>query len=149
MDEDWERLTPEIREELTSYAKPEDMLPQLTQRGLLTAYQAARIANGTMQDLILGNYRILERIGVGGMGVVFKAEHIDLRRPVAIKMVAVSSDQDPRILAPLQFRNAGGRSIAASEHRGGDRRGKVRALRPGRAGGSLFRHGIRARPGPG
>ena len=37
---------------------------------------------------VLDNYRILERLGVGGMGVVFKAIHIKLDKVFAIKIIA-------------------------------------------------------------
>ncbi|MFM2089588.1 MAG: Serine/threonine-protein kinase PknB, partial [Planctomycetota bacterium] len=43
----------------------------------------------------LGRYRLVERIGAGGMGEVWAAEHRLLRRPVAIKLVRPELAADP------------------------------------------------------
>src|SRR5262249_23591801 len=47
----------------------------------------------------LGPYRILERIGAGGMGEVFRAHDTRLDRDVAIKVVPDRFAQDPQALA--------------------------------------------------
>ena len=66
-----------------------DGLPALAEalvaRRLLTPYQAGRVRAGVVNGLVLGNFRVLERVGSGGMGVVFRAEHQTFRTPAAIK----------------------------------------------------------------
>ncbi len=47
---------------------------------------------------IAGKYRIIERIGAGGMGEVYRGEHITLHMPVAIKVLHTHRAAEPDIV---------------------------------------------------
>lgn len=47
----------------------------------------------------IGNYKVVEQIGEGGMGVVFMAEHPVIGRKVAIKLLHASFAHDPETVA--------------------------------------------------
>lgn len=87
----------------------------LIDAGLLTEYQVGRVLAGTTHGLVLGNHRVLDRLGAGGTGAVFLAEHIFMKRRVAIKVLRLDEDGDPaqverfyaemRVLAELRHPN--------------------------------------------
>ena len=58
----------------------------LIEMGRLNSYQASQLLAG-QSSLNLGPYRILDSIGQGGMGQVFKAEHLIMGRVVAVKVL--------------------------------------------------------------
>jgi eukaryotic-like serine/threonine-protein kinase len=73
----------------------DDMLSeQLVELGYLNRWQAEQLRRGNTK-FTLGPYRILDAIGHGGMGYVFKGEHGLLGRIEAIKVLP-KSQMDPR-----------------------------------------------------
>ena len=95
--EDWENLSKEAREEIEHAESADTALDLLIRHNLLTIYQANRVRAGTIFGMVLGNYRVLDRLGAGGMAVVFKGEHMELRNQVAIKVLPISPGQDSRL----------------------------------------------------
>jgi serine/threonine protein kinase len=61
----------------------------------------------------LGDFRILREVGRGGMGVVYEAEQMSLRRRVALKVLPFAATMDPRQLK--RFHNEV-RAVASLDH---------------------------------
>jgi len=55
-----------------------------------------------MPDLILGNYEILDRLGAGGMGTVYRARHRRMKRIVAVKILPCNNSEKAQA-AVLRF----------------------------------------------
>src|SRR3954466_1570834 len=51
-----------------------------------------------MEHVIVGSYRLLEKLGEGGMGAVYLAEHTLLGRRAAIKVLLPSLSSDEKIV---------------------------------------------------
>jgi hypothetical protein len=111
--DDWEALPEADRERLHRELDGHSLLAELVERNLLTEFQAKRIETGKVRGLFFGNYRVLDRIGAGGMGVVYKAEHILLRRLSALKVLPNPFDEDVHVLSRFL---AEIRSIAQLQH---------------------------------
>lgn len=73
----------------------EGLARELVRAGKLTKYQAQAVYQGRTKGLVFGEYRVLDKLGEGGMGVVFKAEHRRMKRVVAVKTVAKAALKSP------------------------------------------------------
>ena len=71
---------------------------ELVRKQYLTRWQAEQLLAGRYL-FDLGNYRLIERIGKGGMGDVYKAEQLDHGRMVAIKVLSRRSLTRPGSIA--------------------------------------------------
>src|SRR5262245_43579615 len=85
----------------------------LVQLRKLTPYQAKQLLAGNTRGFFLEKYKILEPIGRGGMGLVFKAEHTMLSRVAAIKVLPRKAASDRESVARFK-REA--RATAQLEH---------------------------------
>jgi eukaryotic-like serine/threonine-protein kinase len=95
----------EIRDQVIGGALPREPLAlanQLVRSQVLTEYQAHRLLKNKPQSLVIGRYVILDRIGSGSMGRVYKARHLLMDRVVALKIIAPEYVSSPRKIARFQ-----------------------------------------------
>jgi len=86
---------------------------KLVQDGLLTSFHARHMLTGKYKGFLLGQYKVLDQIGAGGMGVIFLAEHISMKRQVAIKVLPADKAADTESRERF-YREA--RIVAALDH---------------------------------
>jgi eukaryotic-like serine/threonine-protein kinase len=67
--------------------RPADLAERLNAAAVLTRYQYKKLQVGRAADLLFGPYLILDKIGEGGMGKVYRAVQLRMNRMVALKVV--------------------------------------------------------------
>jgi serine/threonine protein kinase len=92
---------------------PNQLAGILVRDGLLTHFQAEQFLLGKWRRFTIGKYKVLERLGSGGMGSVYLCEHKLMRRRVAVKVLPTAKAEDPSSLDRF-YREA--RAVAALDH---------------------------------
>jgi serine/threonine protein kinase len=89
---------------------------QLVREGLLTPFQVAQLLAGKWKGFLLASrkYKLLERLGAGGMGQVFLCEHVRMKRLVALKVLPIDKIKDDESAVARFEREA--RAAAALDH---------------------------------
>jgi eukaryotic-like serine/threonine-protein kinase len=101
----------------------------LVSRRIITPWQSAMVQRGRADGFFLDRYKILDQIGKGQMGGVYKAVH-SLGQMVALKILPASRAKDQRVLGRFQ-REA--RLLTQLDHPN-----VVRAFQVGESGGRHF-----------
>jgi len=78
--------------------EPEQLAQLMVEHGLLSDWQAKKLRAGKYKGFRLGKYKLLGEIGKGGMSAVYLAEHVLMRRRVAIKVLPKSRVKDTSYL---------------------------------------------------
>jgi len=110
-----DRLSSAIHRVRSTPVGIDQLASSLVQAGLLTRFQVKQVKQGRYKRFTLAEkYRLLELLGVGGMGAVYLCEHSFMHRLVAVKVLPVDKiASDPTALQRF-YREA--RAVAALDH---------------------------------
>lgn len=100
-----ERQIADIKAKILSGEYPFDaheLAGRLVKDRILTQYQVNRFLKNKSHGLVVGRYAILDRLGSGSMGRVYKAHHLLMDRVVALKIIAPEIVSNERVIARFQ-----------------------------------------------
>ncbi|OAI45321.1 hypothetical protein AYO44_02650 [Planctomycetaceae bacterium SCGC AG-212-F19] len=78
--------------------QPQALADLLIRDGLVTHFQVQNFLQGKYLGFVLGNYRILDLLGSGGMSAVYLCEDFKAGKRLALKVLPRSLARDPTIL---------------------------------------------------
>lgn len=105
LDECWNALPESAQSQLRDAPNSVLLLNQLHQQNLITPFQVSRLSYGNTSSLAFGNYRVIEMLGSGAAGRVYKARHALTRRLVAIKVLNAEAGAAHSPATLVRFRN--------------------------------------------
>ena len=82
--------------------EPKRLATLLVRDSMLTYFQAEQLLQGRHRGFSMGKYRLLERLGSGGMGSVFLADHASTHEVVALKILPRSNAGKPTVTERFQ-----------------------------------------------
>jgi serine/threonine-protein kinase len=100
-----EKQLAEVRSKILTGDYPSDaaaLAARLVKEGILTEYQTKRFLGNKSYGLVVGRYIILDRLGSGSMGRVYKAHHPMMDRFVAIKIIAPEIVSNEKVVSRFQ-----------------------------------------------
>jgi len=127
------RLLDEIQSRVVQGDYPSDpkaLAERLVRARTITPYQAKRLLSNRPRGLLVGRYVILDRVGSGSMGRVYKAHHVMMDRVVALKVIAPEIASNERAVARFQREM---KLVGRLDHEN-----VVRAFDADQAGGMLY-----------
>ncbi len=77
---------------------PRELVTRLIACGVLTYFQADQLLQGKHRGFSIGKYRVLEKLGSGGMGTVYLCEHESVGKKAAVKVLPASQSNNPSSL---------------------------------------------------
>lgn len=104
----------ELQDRSVDFTDSAALASGLVERNALTRWQADKILVGKHKGFFLGKYRLMSHLGKGGMSSVYLAEHVLMRRRVAIKVLPQGRVDDSSY---LQRFHREAQAVAALDHR--------------------------------
>ena len=92
---------------------PREFADEMVRDGVMTNFQSEQFLLGKWRGFTIGKFKLLERVGVGGMGQVFLCEHMFMKRRVAVKVLPPAKAEQPAALGRF-YREA--RAAGSLEH---------------------------------
>src|SRR5947207_1340564 len=81
------RLDPYLQKLNGAVLSANDLARRMIEDGILTNFQSEQLLQGKWRGYTIGKYKVLERLGTGGMGSVYLCEHLKMKHRVAVKVL--------------------------------------------------------------
>jgi serine/threonine protein kinase len=96
------RMERAVNEGLARGPDARSLARELIQQNMLTPFQANQILTGKGPTLVVGKYRLMERLGQGSLGHSYKAVHMAMDRLVTLRRLPPEMAADPKARARFQ-----------------------------------------------